>query len=622
MLVAVALAPASIASIAYLSPHGSDLAPCSATKPCATVERALETGAKTVIFRSGRYFIRQGVPLGQESTGTTFRGEGSVILDGGIPLDRLRKLRSDDSPRLPEPSRSHVLAMDLPDLDYGQLQVRGFVGDRPIAASEVFQDEKRLPLAGWPNEGWSRTGATEGPNTFEVEPRAARWGPGGWVHGYWMFDWADAYRPITSIQNGKLTMGGDAGEFGLAKGRRFRALNLPEELDMPGEWWLDAATRRLYVWPTKGSLQLSLLAEPFFTAEGADQIKLENLDFRHGRASAIKIQGGRAHQVRRCRIAGMGTDGMRLEGVSDSVVENCQLTALGEAGIGVSGGDRSTLTAGRNRIQNCRVDHYSQWARTYRPGVQIDGVGNSVVGCTIQDAPHNAILLSGNDHRIAENFITRVCRETGDAGAVYMGRDTTMRGVVVEGNLFRDIGPSVSTEGNYTNVIAVYLDDCWAGTTIRNNVFDIRGQGVMIGGGRDNLVEGNAFINNHPAVSVDQRGTGWAKDFFKDGGSWGFYDRVRAVKADQPPYSNRYPGLMGILQKNAALAEGNQIRNNVSVGGKWLELLDGLTEAAVGAKDNAILSTGNLNDAINRLPALKKVVKHADRQAAAEFHSK
>lgn len=606
MLAIVALAPLAVPT-AYLSPKGDDRNPCSSLKPCVSLERGIATGAKTVILHAGRYPRKKALRLSEPNGGLTIRGEGNAVLEGGITLDHPRPIGGSDSPRIPLSSRSHVRVYSLPEGDYGRLEVRGFGGvGGAIAHSELFRDGHRLPLAGWPNDGWARTGEVEGKDTFSVGDRAKSWGPGGWVHGYWMFDWADLYRPIHQIVDGKIVMGGNAGEYGLAKGRRFRALNLPEELDSPGEWWVDFETNRLYVWGDGSPISLSVLEEPFVIANGVKGLKIENLAFRYGRSRALDISGSSAVVIANCLVQGMGTDGIRLSGAQRSRVEGCDLTDIGETGIDVSGGDRATLKPANNLVRDCHVWNYSQWARTYRPAVAINGVGNRIERCWIHDAPHNGILLGGNDHVIEGCRFERVCRETGDAGAVYMGRDTTMRGVRVEGNYFHDIGPSVTTEGNYTNVIGIYIDDCWAGTTIRRNILDIRGQGVMVGGGRDNVVMSNAFLNNHPAVSVDQRGIGWAKDFFKDGGSWGFFDRVRAVKADQPPYSVKYPPLADIFKVNAARAEGNRVENNVCLGGKWLELLDGLTEDDVSAIGNFIRPKGTLEEARKDLPVLPK----------------
>ena len=64
------------------------------------------------------------------------------------------------------------------------------------------------------------------------------------------------------------------------------------------------------------------------------------------------------------------------------------------------------------------------------------GVGSRVSHNYIHDAPHAGILLSGNNHVIELNELTRLCLETGDVGGFYMGRNWEERGNVVRYNYF------------------------------------------------------------------------------------------------------------------------------------------------------------------------------------------
>ena len=50
-----------------------------------------------------------------------------------------------------------------------------------------------------------------------------------------------------------------------------------------------------------------------------------------------------------------------------------------------------------------------------------------------------AIVFGGNEHLIEFNEIHDVCHESNDAGAIYGGRDWTMRGTVIRYNYFHDI---------------------------------------------------------------------------------------------------------------------------------------------------------------------------------------
>jgi parallel beta-helix repeat protein len=120
---------------------------------------------------------------------------------------------------------------------------------------------------------------------------------------------------------------------------------------------------------------------------------------------------------------------------------------------------------------------------------------------------------------------------------------------------------------------AVYLDDCASGTTIYGNVFFKAGRAIAIGGGRDNIVENNVFIDCNPAVHVDARALGWAKErVLKRQGSWDLVGKLEKMKYDKPPYSTRYPKLAKILEGDPKVPAGNVIARNVCVRGKWLDL--------------------------------------------------
>jgi parallel beta-helix repeat protein len=148
-----------------------------------------------------------------------------------------------------------------------------------------------------------------------------------------------------------------------------------------------------------------------------------------------------------------------------------------------------------------------------------------------------------------------------------MGRDFTERGNIVRANFFHDIGKN--------NCNAIYLDDCASGTRVVNNICVRAGRGIMIGGGRDNVVENNIFVDCDPAVWVDGRGLGWMKNYF-NGEDKTLFDRLKAVNFDRPPYSERYPELARIMKDNPAEPKNNRIAKNIRVGGTWLAVHDGV----------------------------------------------
>ncbi|MCS6950314.1 MAG: right-handed parallel beta-helix repeat-containing protein, partial [bacterium] len=296
--------------------------------------------------------------------------------------------------------------------------------------------------------------------------------------------------------------------------------------------------------------------------------------------------GGRQVAIAGCTFRNIGTVGVIIEGGGEHRVLSSDFTDLGDGGVQVSGGDRHTLTPCGHEVVNCLFTRFSRWSRTYRPAVLVGGVGVRVAHNLMYDAPHNAILLGGNDHLIEFNEIHHVCTETGDAGAFYMGRDLTQRGTVIRYNYFHDLGKSLQAD-TFVDVMAVYLDDCTCGITIFGNLFVRAGRAAMIGGGRDNSVENNIFVECDPAVHVDARGLGWAIFWF-DGRDSTLMDRLKAVPYQQPPWSERYPELVNILQDDPAVPKGNRIVRNICVGGRWIDLYDNLNEQIVTIRDNMV----------------------------------
>jgi hypothetical protein len=549
--------------------------------------------------------------------------KGSVI-SGAAALRSWRTLTDLESTRFPAAARQNIRVADVPEgLPMGTLIRRGFGLNDRLAHSELFVDGQPMQLARFPNAnasdgGWLRTGETEGPRIFK-DPfaRPARWkNPGdAWVYGYWQFDWADSVEPLegfdaatnqVKIRDTGDPVKGGFGSFGLNKGRRFFYLNVPEELDASGEYWVDSPNRRVYAWLPEGAreMRVSMLGAPLIHVNKAKNLIFQNVTLEGSRQCALQVDESEMVSLRDSRVRNTGGAGVTVASSKNSGIFNCEIRNCGESAVSLDGGDFTTLTPAANFVENCLIERVSRWCRTYRPGVMMNGVGQRIIGNTFADLPHNAILFGGNDHLIERNDIRRVCLETGDAGAIYIGRNPTTRGTVIKNNRFREIEPRTNTEGNYTNVMSVYLDDCQCGITITGNVFEGKGTAIMIGGGRDNVVTGNVFIDPQPGIHFDQRGKGWAKDMFK--ADWGYLTFLKQRPVESDIWKRKYPALYQSATSGAdlALAENNVVAGNVHSGKKWIEYLDGLTQANLIYSEN--VSTPmvlTVDQAIRQIPA-------------------
>jgi len=110
----------------------------------------------------------------------------------------------------------------------------------------------------------------------------------------------------------------------------------------------------------------------------------------------------------------------------------------------------------------------------------------------------------------------------------------------------------------------VYLDDCFPSADISSNIFCDVANAIPIGGGRDNPITGNMLINCGRAFHVDARGLGSAS------GVGDFATKeLHDLNYKQPPWSTRYPELLGILEDEPLAPKGSVMARNVCWGTPW-----------------------------------------------------
>jgi hypothetical protein len=345
----------------------------------------------------------------------------------------------------------------------------------------------------------------------------------------------------------------------------------------------------LYFWPPspieKGVAYVSVLEDLMIHLDNTSHVRIEGFTFEGGRGEAVKITKGSHNLVAGCTVRNMGSTGITVEEGTYNGVVGCDVYHVGDEGIIIEGGDRKTLTPAHNYAVNNHVHHYSRINKTYRSAISLSGVGNRLAHNYIHDAPHTGVLFTGNDNILEYNEVHDIAKETGDVGAFYIGRDWTKRGNIVRYNYFHHLhGPGLH------GVMAVYLDDAASGTTIYGNIFYQSGRSAFIGGGHDNIVENNVFVECEPSVHFDGRGVAWASNYIKKGGSWNMYEKLEAVSYTAPPYSTQYPALAALLDlENPAMPHGNIIRTNLSYGGTWLNIADEVDTTQVTIENNYVL---------------------------------
>jgi hypothetical protein len=624
-----------------VAPNGEDSnGSGSIGQPFASLEKArdeirkLKNEGKTnngvhVNLREGVYSLPETFTLTEEDSGkegypvvyTAYNNE-KVIIHGGISIPVEKKSNAiprDILSRFQPAVRDEIIEIDLQKegiTDYGNMRPVGF--SRPFGPTwaELFVNGEPYELARWPNDSTQKIGKVidsgsvprngdfsdrGGVFHFETDrPLDWRSHKDIWISGYFGYGWAEDAVELAEIDTiNKTFKTKQASLYGFQSGQKFHrwhVYNVLEELDKPGEYYIDRENGKLYFYPKEhvSSIELSILEKPLVSIKGASNVHFKGISFECSRGMGIYMEQTQNNRIENCTFKNLGIVAVSMgkgiepfkellhqgtgEPASEKIgsylqhlydnpvfnrdagtnngVVNCTIFNTGAGGIHLSGGDRLTLEPGNNYVENCVIHDFNRIEKSYRAGIDISGVGNRISHCEMYNAPSMAILLHGNDHLIEYNEIHHVCQEVHDQGAIYYGRDPSERGHMVRYNFFHHLNSIHATH-------AVYHDDGACGMEVFGNVFYKAGErAALIGGGHDNPYANNIFIDNEIAIHVDNRSQqGWGKYIVEKGGL--VDKRLKMVNHDEPPYSTRYPNLAKHWEDNPSLPKRNTVSKNI-----------------------------------------------------------
>jgi hypothetical protein len=631
----------------YVSNAGKDSYPGTFEKPFATIQRAKaaiksrkskdDKTSFVVYIRGGNYFISSGIIFDSVDGGTkenpvtyTAYKDEAVHFSGGvsIPVNKAVPVTDPAILKRIESSAQHkILQVNLKALgitNYGTLYPKGFGRPYTVSPMELFCNNNAMKLARWPNDSLvpmgkvldagsiPRNGDTsQKGGVFKYKSdRPSRWTNAKdiWISGLFKYGYADDAVAIAKLDTTNKTFTTvQPTTYGFESGKIFQrwyAFNLLEEIDEPGEYYIDKRSGILYFYPPEKdlkSIELSLTESPLLILSNASFITFSKITFECTRGMAVYMEKGTNDAMDSCVFRNIGMmavsmgKGVELansfdktaiakpkpamvgnlygymynntvfnrEAGSNCIISNCTIYNTGSGGIILSGGNRLTLEKGNNVVYNCSIHDFNRLDRSYKAGINIDGVGNIIRNCEIYNCPGSAILMHGNDHLIELNNIHDAVIDGDDMGAIYYGRDPSELGNKIRNNFFHHIGNAHGV------IMAVYHDDGACGAEVTGNVFYKAGsRTVMIGGGNDNKYYNNIFIDCPMAFHLDNRLMGWSKNLIEPKGL--FEQRLQAVNYPQPPYSQAYPLLSNYFNDNVGFPKRNYIERNVFVNVKFI----------------------------------------------------
>ena len=608
----------------------------------------LPSGGITVMIRGGEYRMGETLTLTAEDSGTatspvvwrSYSGE-EVTLVGGVEIADFEPVT--DPSVLSRIDAAHHENIVKADLSAPGISDFGEMNPRSGKKMELYFKEQFMQIARYPNEGWltiadvpqfsiekspeqrdSDTSSVPrgrhfGRFTYDGD-RPNRWKESDdiWMHGYWVYDWSDTFQraEIIDKKNRVIFPAEPHHHYGYYKGQRYYFLNVLEELDSPGEWFVDKEKGILYFWPPapvgEGDAYISTMEQVMVSLEETSFLTIRGINFKVSRGSAIKISGGKNTTIAGCTFRNFGSYVIVMDGGTGNGVTGCDIYEVASGGIRFNGGDRKTLTPGDNYATNNHIHHFARMIKTYQSGITMGGVGNRMAHNLIHDSPHMAIGWSGNDHIIELNEIHDAVLETNDAGACYNGRDPSQQGTIIRYNYWHDIGKVLGHGSN-----AVYFDDALCGNTVFGNVFyraGIPGRAqmgaVFIHGGRYNVIDNNIFIECERAYGESP----WNDETWKKRSEVHDWQRrlYENVDISKPPYTEKYPWLVNIMNdKRPNVLSRNLVYRCANFLGRGKqELFDNLvTSEAPGFVDEEANNFLLKDDSwvYDRIPGFKKI---------------
>ncbi|ABS25445.1 right-handed parallel beta-helix repeat-containing protein [Anaeromyxobacter sp. Fw109-5] len=548
---APALSPAASRANLYVAPGGSDSSPGTAEQPFATLERAraavrslrssgLPEGGVTVWLRGGVYERSSTFSLGPADSGTaespiTYRaypGETVRLLGGKVlPPSSWSVVLSSDArwARIGAAGRGHVFKVSLAALgirDFGAYATRGgaWGQNSPDAtfAAELFLDGLPQTVARFPNAGASGRGIKGGQLVSSGGSIDTVTWSGGSLPGSLDAAIARGEAYCTGVPNGysgltarivrksggTLTIRRDDGQgfyYPFAANNPFFVQNVLEELDSPGEYWLDTTSGELYYWPpaalTAREAVVSVMTTPLVTFDGASHVTLDGLVLEAGRSDLVRVTRGAYDVVKGCALRNAGRTAVRIgAGTSNNGVLGGEIAHPGDHGVYLDGSG--------NYVRNADIHHTTRLAvNQYWPAVYLFGDGNRVANNAIHDGQDQAVWLHGSNHVVEKNEIYGMNWYSNESGAVYanqrLGHGT---GNVIQHNYIHDIQNWWAVHGvGVADNAGIFLDDSWSDATVQGNVIrNVTHYGIHHGGGaragarvivQDNIIEscGNQY---------------------------------------------------------------------------------------------------------------------------------
>lgn len=525
----------------YCSPDGDDNAAGTIDMPIKTLKEARNrvrgiaanaAGPIKVYFRGGEYKFNSTVSFTEMDSGSknstveysAYKNEEPVFSGStDIPFENLKPLGAAEKSKVSTEAANYIYKVDLKALGVHCItKYVGFSGDEYIEQVKnatiplIFNDKEQL-LAQWPNGTAHYKTITDFKSysdfMIDSEKRMINWVNAedaviaGWMRYGYSYQrvpvkkfYPDEQRVVTEYDVPR----------GVTTGGSWKITNLLEELDTPGEYYVDTKNLKLYFFPPyldgNPKLEISTNESTMISLSNASNLCFKGITFKNTRADAIEMRKTNNISVLGCKfrnVALMGIDSMHCK---NTTVDGCDFVNIGSTGVRMDErvGDsifestdimsvRLDLTHQNNIVNNCYFWDVATQPIGYTGAVRLHGVGNTLSNSSMHESSSGFIHYGGNDLKILNNELWNGLKLTRDMGMIYNGRNVVNRGNEMAYNYFHDWMTSNQHAGK---ACGIYDDDCLSGNYKHHNVFANGETAMQSANGPEQRFDHNIIANN------------------------------------------------------------------------------------------------------------------------------
>lgn len=635
----------------FVSTVGDDSWDGSEEEPLRTLEKAIDVANEMredsdklieILLREGTYSVTNTIKIinSQKDDSllkiSAYQDEKVTINAGvDIPLSAMSIADSDfTNAIIDKPNAGSVLQYNLKDAqieDFGEISLRGhLISDEKEAQAELSLNGEVQKLAGWPNGEYTglikpidsneygkrtKSGIANG-CSFKVNyDRPSQWSKPeqAWLSGTIGPNYEFDYYPVSRFDSKEKRVylsRGALEKYYTEPYYRFE--NVPEELDEPGEYYIDRQSGMLYFYPPEDAPKDSVLTitmstptldvsrkapNSMFRIENSKNIVFENLIFKGGRGSAITGKNNSNIKFINCEINSFGENGIRFDASTDITISDCKIHDVGQDGIlFVSCGNYQTLSPSNIVVSNNDIYNFARLERSYKTGIDF---GYRCVGATaannhIHNGPHAGMIFYGVNNDIYGNEFDHLVTEFSDMDALYCNNSNYPweRGNKIHNNYFHDIGKSSMNGRHQINVRAIRTDNRGCGLNIYENLFynigdggngnGNNGIGAITAEGTRNRIFNNLFVDCNEAyfntlqykeIETADDGTLYPDTIINSSGvevantinGAKVADLKKQMENYLPVYGKQFPELYNYFYEHPNMSKTNEFKNNMII---------------------------------------------------------